>query len=105
MERFWDDLGSAYKKAVRGFADAGCRSLQLDEVFIAMLCDPKYRQQMTDRGDDPEKLGVLYGDLINTAIADVPPDMTVTMHLCRGNYKSTFMSGGTSAIAVLIRSP
>ena len=45
---FWDDLGNAYKKAVRGFADAGCRYLQLDEVFIAMLCDPKYREQMTD---------------------------------------------------------
>jgi len=42
MDRFWDDLGNAYKKAVRGFADAGCRYLQLDEVFIAMLCDPKY---------------------------------------------------------------
>ena len=57
MDKFWDDLGKAYKKAVRGFADAGCRYLQLDEVFIAMLCDPKYREQMTKRGDDPEKLG------------------------------------------------
>ena len=57
MDAFWDDLGQAYKKAVRGFADAGCRYLQLDEVFIAMLCDPKYRQQMKDRGDDPDKLG------------------------------------------------
>ena len=47
MDRFWDDLGNAYRRAVRGFADAGCRYLQLDEVFIAMLCDPKYREQMT----------------------------------------------------------
>ena len=93
------DLGQAYKKAVRAFADAGCRYLQLDEVFIAMLCDPKYRQQMKDRGDDPEALGLLYGDLINTAISDIPSDMTVTMHLCRGNYKSTFMgSGGYDAM-------
>src|SRR6185312_16799636 len=90
MDRFWDDLGQAYRKAVRAFADAGCRYLQLDEVFIAMLCDPKYRQQMRDRGDDPQALGTIYGDLINVAIADIPPDMTVTMHLCRGNYKSTF---------------
>jgi 5-methyltetrahydropteroyltriglutamate--homocysteine methyltransferase len=94
MNAFFEDLGQAYKKVVRGFADAGCRYLQLDEVFIAMLCDPKYRQQMKERGDDPEKLGPLYGDLINTAMSDIPSDMTITMHLCRGNYKSTFMGSG-----------
>ena len=93
-EKFFEDLGQAYRKAVRAFADAGCRYLQLDEVFIAMLCDPKYRAQMKDRGDDPEALGPLYGDLINMAISDIPSDMTVTMHLCRGNYKSTFMGSG-----------
>jgi 5-methyltetrahydropteroyltriglutamate--homocysteine methyltransferase len=98
-DKMFEDLGQAYKKAVRAFADAGCRYLQLDEVFIAMLCDPKYRQQMKDRGDDPDALGPLYGDLINVAISDIPPDMTVTMHLCRGNYKSTFMgSGGYEAM-------
>jgi 5-methyltetrahydropteroyltriglutamate--homocysteine methyltransferase len=103
MDRFWGDLGQAYKKAVRGFADAGCRYLQLDEVFIAMLCDEKYRQQMRDRGDDPDKLGPLYGDLINTAVSDIPSDMTITMHLCRGNYKSTFMgSGGYDAEAEVL---
>ncbi len=94
MDAFWDDLGDAYKKAVRGFADAGCRYLQLDEVFIAMLCDPKYCQQMRERGDDPDKLGPLYGKLINDAMSDIPSDMTITMHLCRGNYKSTFMGAG-----------
>jgi 5-methyltetrahydropteroyltriglutamate--homocysteine methyltransferase len=94
MDRFWDDLGNAYRKAVRGFADAGCRYLQLDEVFIAMLCDPKYCQQMRDRGDDPDKLGPLYGKLINDAMSDIPSDMRITMHLCRGNYKSTFMGAG-----------
>ena len=93
-ETMFADLGQAYKKAVRAFADAGCRYLQLDEVFIAMLCDPKYRQQMTARGDDPEKLGPLYGDLINTAMSDIPADMRITMHLCRGNYKSTFQGSG-----------
>ena len=94
LDQMFDDLGQAYRKAVRAFADAGCRYLQLDEVFIAMLCDPKYRQQMKDRGDDPVKLGELYGDLINTAMSDIPSDMTITMHLCRGNYKSTFMGTG-----------
>jgi 5-methyltetrahydropteroyltriglutamate--homocysteine methyltransferase len=94
LDSFFADLGAAYRKAVRAFADAGCTYLQLDEVFIAMLCDPKYRQQMKDRGDDPDYLGTVYADLINTAMADAPPDMTVTMHLCRGNYKSTFMGEG-----------
>ncbi len=103
MDKFWGDLGQAYKNAVRGFAEAGCRYLQLDEVFIAMLCDPKYRDQMTARGDDPEKLGPLYGDLINAAMSDIPSDMTITMHLCRGNYKSTFMgSGGYEAEAEVL---
>ena len=103
MEAFWADLGNAYSKAVRGFADAGCRYLQLDEVFIAMLCDPKYRDQMVARGDDPEKLGPIYGDLINAAMSDIPSDMTITMHLCRGNYKSTFMgSGGYEAEAEVL---
>ena len=99
MDAFFHDLGQAYRKAVRAFADAGCRYLQLDEVFIAMLCDPQYRQRMKDRGDDPETLGTLYGDLINTAMSDIPSDMTITMHLCRGNYKSTYMgSGGYEAV-------
>ena len=102
-EQFFDDLGQAYRKAVRAFADAGCRYLQLDEVFIAMLCDPKYRAQMTDRGDKPERLGELYGELINTAMSDIPSDMTITMHLCRGNYKSTFMgAGGYEAVQEIL---
>ncbi len=103
LDAMFEDLGQAYKKAVRGFADAGCRYLQLDEVFIAMLCDPKYRQQMKDRGDDPEKLGELYADLINVAMSDIPSDMTITMHMCRGNYKSTYMgAGGYEAVQEIL---
>jgi 5-methyltetrahydropteroyltriglutamate--homocysteine methyltransferase len=94
LDSFFHDVGQAYRKAVRAFADAGCRYLQLDEVFIAMLCDDRYRQQMRDRGDDPEKLGETYGDLINVAMSDIPSDMTITMHMCRGNYKSTHMGAG-----------
>ena len=102
-DEMFHDLGQAYKKAVRAFADAGCRYLQLDEVFIAMLCDEKYRQQMRDRGDDPEKLGVIYGDLINAAMSDIPDDMTITMHMCRGNYKSTHMgAGGYDAVQEIL---
>ena len=103
LDKFFDDLGQAYRRAVRAFADAGCRYLQLDEVFIAMLCDPKYRQTMKDRGDDLERLGELYGDLINIAMSDIPPDMTITMHMCRGNYKSTYMgAGGYEAVQEIL---
>ena len=93
-DKMFADLGQAYKKVVRAFADQGCRYLQLDEVTIAMLCDENYRAKMVARGDDPDRLGPLYGDLINTAMSDIPSDMTITMHLCRGNYKSTFMGSG-----------
>jgi 5-methyltetrahydropteroyltriglutamate--homocysteine methyltransferase len=103
LEEFFHDLGEAYREAVRAFADAGCRYLQLDEVFIPMLCDPRYCQQMKDRGDDPDYLATAYADLINAAVSDIPPDMTVTMHMCRGNYKSTFMgSGGYDAMQEII---
>jgi 5-methyltetrahydropteroyltriglutamate--homocysteine methyltransferase len=94
LDDFFADLGAAYRKAVRAFADAGCRYLQLDEVFIAMLCDLNYRQSQVGHGDDPQKLAERYGDLINTAASDVPSDMTITMHLCRGNYRSTYMGAG-----------
>ena len=93
-EELFADLGEAYRAAVRAFAAAGCRYLQLDEVFIAMLCDAKYRDKMLARGDDPDALLHLYARLINTAIADAPADMTVTLHLCRGNFKSTYMGEG-----------
>jgi len=100
LDLFFADLGAAYRKAVRAFADAGCRYLQLDEVFIAMLCDPGYRATQQGRGDDPQKLAEIYAEMINAAMADIPADMTITMHLCRGNYRSTYMgSGAYDAVA------
>jgi 5-methyltetrahydropteroyltriglutamate--homocysteine methyltransferase len=94
LDVFFADLGAAYRKAVRAFSDAGCRYLQLDEVFIAMLCDPGYRAAQSRRGDDPQKLAETYAELINTAMSDIPDGMTITMHMCRGNYRSTFMGAG-----------
>lgn len=103
IEDFFDDLNSAYAKSVRDFANAGCRYLQLDEVFIAMMCDEKYREGLRARGDNPEKMGQVFADGINTAMSDIPDDMIITMHMCRGNYRSTFMgSGGYDAVADLL---
>jgi 5-methyltetrahydropteroyltriglutamate--homocysteine methyltransferase len=88
---------------VRAFADAGCRYLQLDEVNLAYLCDPALRQQVQDRGDDPATLPMVYADMINAAISDIPADMTITMHLCRGNFRSSFVaSGGYDPIAEIL---
>ena len=103
MEDFYADLGQTYRKAVRAFADAGCRYLQLDEVNLAYLCDPKLRQVVKDRGEDPETLPRHYAGMINMAISDIPADMTITMHLCRGNFQSTFVaSGGYEPVAELL---
>ena len=103
MGEFYRDLGATYRQAVRAFADAGCRYLQLDEVNFTYLCDPKLRAQVANRGDDPEKLPTIYADMINAAVSDIPSDMTITMHLCRGNFQSTFVaSGGYEPVAEIL---
>jgi 5-methyltetrahydropteroyltriglutamate--homocysteine methyltransferase len=103
MDDFYRDLGQTYRKAVRAFADAGCRYLQLDEVNLAYLCDPKVREQVRSRGDDPDALPAAYASMINAAISDIPADMTVTMHLCRGNFRSTYVaSGGYEPVVELL---
>jgi 5-methyltetrahydropteroyltriglutamate--homocysteine methyltransferase len=103
MADFYRDLGITYRKAVRAFADAGCRYLQLDEVNFTYLCDPKLRQTVAERGDDPGQLPHIYADVINAAISDVPADMTIAMHLCRGNFQSTFVaSGGYEPVADIL---
>ena len=103
MDAFYADLGTAYEKAVQAFYAAGCRYLQLDDVSFAYLCDPEQRKMLKDRGDDPEKQPEIYAAMINKAIASRPKDMTITMHLCRGNFRSTFVaSGGYEPIAELL---
>jgi 5-methyltetrahydropteroyltriglutamate--homocysteine methyltransferase len=103
MEDFYADLGRTYALAVRAFADAGCRYLQLDEVNLAYLCDPELRAQVSERGEDPLLLPAAYARLINAAISDIPADMTIAMHLCRGNFQSTFVaSGGYEPVAEIL---
>jgi len=103
MDDFYRDLGVTYRKAVRALADAGCHYLQLDEVNLAYLCDPALRKVIADRGEDPATLPAIYAGMINAAISDIPPDMTITMHLCRGNFRSSFVaSGGYEPVAELL---
>jgi 5-methyltetrahydropteroyltriglutamate--homocysteine methyltransferase len=94
MDEFYRDLGESYRKAVRAFADAGCRYLQLDEVNLAYLCDPSLREHISARGEDPAALPQIYAGMINAAISDIPSDMAITMHLCRGNFRSSFVAAG-----------
>lgn len=103
MGDFYRDLAQAYRGAVGAFAAAGCRYLQLDEVNLAYLCDEEQRQMLRDRGDDPSELPAIYADMINTAISGRPADMTITMHLCRGNFRSSWIAqGGYEPVAELL---
>ena len=103
MEQFYRDLAAAYRGAVGAFADAGCRYLQLDEVNLAYLCDPEQRRILRERGDDPDRLPGIYADMINTAIGGRPRDMQITMHLCRGNFRSSWIAqGGYEPVAGLL---
>ncbi len=103
MEPFFADLGRAYGKAVRAFGEAGCTYLQLDEVFVAYLCDEAKREYLRGRGDDPDRLLHVYADLVNAACAGRTPGMTISMHLCRGNFRSTWMAqGGYERVADIL---
>src|ERR1700719_2607587 len=103
MDAFYEDLAAVYRAEIRALADAGCRSLQIDEVNLAYLCDPELRRQVANIGEDPETLPKTYAKLLNAAIAGKPADMTVCMHLCRGNFAGAWIAdGGYEPIAELI---
>ena len=103
MDVFYADVGAAYNKAVHAFYDAGCRYLQLDDISFAYLCDPEQREMLRARGDDPERQPEIYAGMVRDALRDKPADLTVTMHLCRGNFRSTFIaSGGYEPVAELL---
>jgi 5-methyltetrahydropteroyltriglutamate--homocysteine methyltransferase len=94
LDAFFDDLAKAYRAAIRAFYDAGCRYLQLDDTAWAMVCDPNERAQSKTRGDDPDALPMRYARLTNAALEGKPADMAITMHSCRGNFRSTFIASG-----------
>ena len=93
-EAYFEDITRTYKKAVEAFYAAGCRYLQMDDIFFAYLCDPKIREQRRARGEDPDWLIGRYAKMMHDAIADRPADMIIGMHMCRGNFKSTWVAEG-----------
>ena len=94
IENFYADTAAAWRDAIRAFYDAGCRYLQLDDTAWAMMCDPKEREQSKGRGDDPDKLPATYARMTNAALEGKPADMAITMHSCRGNFRSTWIAQG-----------
>ena len=94
IEEFWSDLSAAYAEQVRRIAELGCEYLQFDDTSLAYLNDPKQRQMLAERGDDPDHLHLRYIRQINAALAGRPEGLTVTTHMCRGNYQSSWAAQG-----------
>jgi 5-methyltetrahydropteroyltriglutamate--homocysteine methyltransferase len=101
LAEFWADAAAAYRVAIGHIAAAGCTYLRLDDVSFAYLCDPKVREGLRAAGDDPVTLPRTYADAINGALAGRPAGLTVTMHTCRGNFRSTWLASGGYEDAVL----
>jgi 5-methyltetrahydropteroyltriglutamate--homocysteine methyltransferase len=94
LAEFWADAATAYRTAIGHIAAAGCTYLQLDDVSWAYLCDEKVRDNFRANGDDPAALPAAYADAISQALAGRPHGMTITMHTCRGNFRSTWFAQG-----------
>ncbi len=91
---FYDDVAQAYADELQSLYDAGCRYVQMDDTNMAYLCDEKMREAARQRGDDPNELAHRYAWFINKVVAKKPRGMTLAMHLCRGNFKSTHAASG-----------
>lgn len=103
MDEFFVDLADCYRAEIKALYDAGCRYIQLDDTNLAYLCDPKMRAAAVERGEDPNELPRTYSTLINSVIDNRPEDLTIGIHLCRGNYRSTwFAEGGYEPVAEIL---
>jgi 5-methyltetrahydropteroyltriglutamate--homocysteine methyltransferase len=94
LEPFWQDVADAYGDELRSLAAAGCTYVQMDDTNLAYLCDDKMREAAKSRGDDPNELPHRYASFINRVVAQRPDGMTLCVHLCRGNFKSTWAAQG-----------
>jgi 5-methyltetrahydropteroyltriglutamate--homocysteine methyltransferase len=103
LEAFYEDLTAAYRAEIADLAARGCRYLQFDDTNLAYLCDPEIRAATKARGDNPDDLTRLYCRLINDSIRARPSDMTISVHLCRGNFKSAWVAqGGYEPVAEIL---
>lgn len=99
-EAFTHDLANTYQNAIQAFYDAGCRYLQLDDTAWASFCSTDKREEMKAEGKDPDEMTAILADTLNKALADKPADMHITIHVCRGNFRSTWLySGGYEPVA------
>ena len=95
VEEFWHDLSAAYAEQVRKIGELGCRYLQFDDTSLAYLNDPAQRAELAQRGDDADHMHLRYIKQINAALAAKPDGMTVTTHMCRGNFRSSWAASGS----------
>jgi 5-methyltetrahydropteroyltriglutamate--homocysteine methyltransferase len=103
LEAFYEDLAAAYRAEIASLADAGCRYVQLDDTNLAYLCDETQRENARKRGMDPNELPLLYARIINDSIRDRPSDMSINVHLCRGNFRSSWAAeGGYEPVAEVL---
>jgi len=91
---FYEDVAKAYGDELRSLHAAGCRYVQMDDTNLAYLCDDKMREAARGRGDDPDELPHRYAKFVNRVVAQKPAGMTLAIHLCRGNFKSTWAAQG-----------
>jgi 5-methyltetrahydropteroyltriglutamate--homocysteine methyltransferase len=99
-ESFFADLTGIYRAEIADLAAAGCRYVQLDEVAMAMLCDPAIRHRIAAAGQQPDRLVDLYIEAINDCVAEAPADMVIGVHMCRGNFRGRYLSeGGYESVA------
>ncbi|MGG7669087.1 cobalamin-independent methionine synthase II family protein [Yersinia sp. J1] len=103
LTAYFDDLAQTYRDAIQAFYDAGCRYLQLDDTVWAYLCSDDQQRQIRERGEDPEQLAQIYAQVLNKALAGKPADLTIGLHVCRGNFRSTWISeGGYEPVAKIL---
>jgi 5-methyltetrahydropteroyltriglutamate--homocysteine methyltransferase len=100
---FYDDVARVYREEIDDYVAAGCRYIQIDEVNLAYLCDPELREHARAVGEDPDALPATYARLLNKTVAGLPVDVTIAMHLCRGNFAGAWVAeGGYDPIAELL---
>lgn len=103
LNAYFDDLAQTWRDAIKAFYDAGCRYLQLDDTVWAYLCSEDQKAQIRERGDDPEELAWIYAQVLNKALEGKPDDLTIGLHVCRGNFRSTWISeGGYEPVAEIL---